>query len=120
MLNAFREGSDDRLIRTILLLRDRWKSLLSPPIFKDEEKTREGQIIYHITVALMVGLLVPIATHLVVDETSTTVPAIAAELLCVFIAFLLNRRGAQNAALRLLAFSLLGLATFFISMYRIS
>jgi|GEM_PF-2571016 len=110
MLNVFKWSGGNRLAQGTALVSDRWKSLLAPPVFKDEEQTRQARIVHLVTYGLMASVLMLISLHVVSGASLLVVMSLAVEAVVVLIAILLNHRGEQNKALMLMLFSLSGLA----------
>ena len=110
MMKFFRWSDVSGLAAGHARLRDHWKRLLAPPVFEDEERTRQARIVHLITLALTASILILIALHAVTDADPLPVIGLASEELAIVSAVLLNRRGAQSKALMLMLFSLSGLA----------
>ena len=110
-MSPFRRSEMIRQADGKLLPGTRWKSLLAPPVFEDEEQTRQAHVVHLITHALGVSFLILMVVHFITDLDLVVVLALAVEEIIIIAAIVLNNRGAHNRALMLLVVSLLGLAS---------
>ena len=80
------------------MLRD-W---LRPPVFDDDEQTRQAHIVHYFALVLVACLVI---TELYGERPLETRLALGSELVCVLIILILNHRGFQRGSVTLLAVS---------------